>query len=78
MNVHLIQITHIIRYGLFVGLKLKAPLARVLKIDEVYGIYEGELRKNAHETFTALSLMINLSYKEKKFSEAEEYIELAK
>lgn len=48
------------------------------KIDEAYGIYEGELRKNAHETFTALSLMINLSYKEKKFSEAEEYIERAK
>ncbi len=48
------------------------------KIDEAYGIYEGELRKNAHETFTALSLMINLSYKEKKFSEAEEYIKRAK
>ncbi|MBU3217845.1 helix-turn-helix domain-containing protein (plasmid) [Clostridium estertheticum] len=48
------------------------------KIDEAYGIYEGELRKNAHETFGALSLMINLSYKEKKFSEAEEYIERAK
>lgn len=48
------------------------------KIDEAYGIYEGELRKKAHETFAALSLMINLSYKEKKFSEAEEYIERAK
>lgn len=48
------------------------------KIDEAYGIYEGELRKNAVETFTALSLMINLSYKEKKFSKAEEYIERAK
>lgn len=48
------------------------------KIDEAYGIYEGELRKNADETFTALSLMINLPYKEKKFSEAEEYIERAK
>lgn len=48
------------------------------KIDEAYGIYEGELRKNALETFGALSLMINLSYKEKKFSEAEEYIERAK
>ncbi|MBW9145187.1 helix-turn-helix domain-containing protein [Clostridium sp. CM027] len=48
------------------------------KIGEAYGIYEGELRKNAHETFGALSLMINLSYKEKKFSEAEEYIERAK
>lgn len=48
------------------------------KIDEAYGIYEGKLRENAHEAFTALSLMINLSYKEKKFSEAEEYIERAK
>ncbi len=48
------------------------------KIDEAYGIYEGILRKNAHETFGVLSLMINLSYKEKKFSEAEEYIERAK
>ncbi|MBW9170529.1 helix-turn-helix domain-containing protein [Clostridium estertheticum] len=48
------------------------------KIDEAYGIYEGELRKNAYEIFTTLYLMINMSYKEKKFSEAEEYIERAK
>lgn len=48
------------------------------KIDEAYGIWEGKLWKNAHETFTVLSLIIELLYKEKKFSEAEEYIERAK
>ncbi|MBZ9637772.1 helix-turn-helix domain-containing protein [Clostridium sp. FP1] len=48
------------------------------KIDEAYGAYEGILRKNAHETFAALSLIIQMLYKEKKFSEAEEYIERAK
>lgn len=48
------------------------------KIDEAYGIWESKLWKNAHETFTVLSLMIELLYKEKKFSEAEEYIERAK
>jgi transcriptional regulator with XRE-family HTH domain len=48
------------------------------KIDEAYGIYEGKLRKNAHETFAALAFIIQLLYKEKKFSEAEEYIERAK
>jgi putative transcriptional regulator len=48
------------------------------KIHEAYGIYEEKLRKNAHETFAALSFIIQLLYKEKKFSEAEEYIESAK
>lgn len=48
------------------------------KTDEVYGIYEGILWKNSNETFTALSLIIQLLYKEKKFTEAEEYIERAK
>ncbi len=48
------------------------------KMDEAYGIYEGKLRVNAHETFAALSFIINLLYKEKKFIEAEEYIERAK
>ncbi|WMJ79776.1 helix-turn-helix domain-containing protein [Clostridium sp. MB40-C1] len=48
------------------------------KIDEAYGIYEEKLRINAHETFAALSFIINLLYKEKKLIEAEEYIECAK
>ena len=48
------------------------------KIEEAYGIYEEKLRKNAYETFTVLSLIIEMLYKEKKFSEAEEYIERAK
>ncbi|GAA0075888.1 helix-turn-helix transcriptional regulator [Clostridium sp. CTA-5] len=48
------------------------------KIDEAYGIYEENLRKNAHKTFTDLSLIINMLYKEKKFIEAEKYIERAK
>lgn len=48
------------------------------KIDEAYGIYEDKLRKNAYETFTVLSLIISMLYKEKKISEAEEYIERAK
>lgn len=48
------------------------------EIDEAYGIYEGILRENAHKTFAALSFIIALLYKEKKFSEAEEYIERAK
>ncbi|WP_243108108.1 transcriptional regulator [Clostridium sp. JN-9] len=48
------------------------------KIDEAYGIYEENLWKNAHETFAVLSFIINLLYKEKKFSEAEEYIKCAK
>ncbi|MBZ9626130.1 helix-turn-helix domain-containing protein [Clostridium sp. FP2] len=48
------------------------------KTDEAYGAYEGILRENAHETFAALSLIIQMLYKEKKFSEAEEYIERAK
>lgn len=48
------------------------------KIDEAYGIYEDKLRKNAYETFTVLSLIIRMLYKEKKISEAEEYIERAK
>ncbi|MFT5875038.1 MAG: transcriptional regulator with XRE-family HTH domain [Clostridium sp.] len=48
------------------------------KIDEAYGAYEGILRKNAHETFATLSLIIALLYKENNFSEAEEYIERAK
>lgn len=46
--------------------------------DEAYGIYEEKLRNNAHETFAALSFIINLSYKENKFIEAEQYIERAK
>ncbi|EJO5349393.1 helix-turn-helix domain-containing protein [Clostridium botulinum] len=48
------------------------------KFDDAYGIYEEKLRNNAHETFAALSFIINLLYKEKKFIEAEEYIERAK
>jgi transcriptional regulator with XRE-family HTH domain len=48
------------------------------KNEEAYGVYEEKLRKNAYETFTAFSLIIHLLYKEKKFSEAEEYIERAK
>lgn len=48
------------------------------KNEEAYGVYEEKLRENAYETFTALSLIIHLLYKEKKFSEAEEYIERAK
>ncbi|MBW9173482.1 helix-turn-helix domain-containing protein [Clostridium estertheticum] len=48
------------------------------KIDEAYGAYEGILRKNAHETFGTLSLIIQMLFKEKKFSEAEEYIDRAK
>ncbi|MBU3156366.1 helix-turn-helix domain-containing protein [Clostridium estertheticum] len=48
------------------------------KIDEAYGAYEGILRKNAHETFATLVCIMLLLYKEKKFSEAEEYIERAK
>ncbi|MBU3186877.1 helix-turn-helix domain-containing protein [Clostridium estertheticum] len=48
------------------------------KIDEAYGAYEGILRKSAHETFTALSLIIRMLFKEKKFNEAEEYIDRAK
>ncbi|NSA20511.1 transcriptional regulator with XRE-family HTH domain [Clostridium saccharobutylicum] len=48
------------------------------KIHEAYGIYETKLRENGHETITVLSLIINQLYKEKKFSEAEEYIERAK
>jgi putative transcriptional regulator len=48
------------------------------KTDEAYGIWEGKLRENAHDTFTVLSFIIKLLYKEKKFSEAEEYIERAK
>ena len=48
------------------------------KIDEAYGIYEDKLKKNAFETFTVLSLIIRMLYKEKKISEAEEYIECAK
>ncbi|AQS11199.1 transcriptional repressor DicA [Clostridium saccharobutylicum] len=47
------------------------------KIHEAYGIYETKLRENGHETITVLSLIINQLYKEKKFSEAEEYIERA-
>lgn len=48
------------------------------EIDEAYGIYEEILWKNAHETFTVLSLIIKLLYEEKKFSEAEEYLDRAK
>jgi transcriptional regulator with XRE-family HTH domain len=48
------------------------------KIDEAYGIYEDKLRKNSQETFADLAFIIALLYKEKKFSEAEEYIERAK
>ncbi|MBU3171903.1 helix-turn-helix domain-containing protein [Clostridium estertheticum] len=59
-------------------ISLLAALARVLKIDEAYGVYEGILRKSAHETFTALSLIIQMLFKEKKFNEAEEYIDRAK
>ena len=48
------------------------------QIHEAYGVYEGKLKENAHETFAAFSLIIQLLYKEKKFSEAEEYIDRAK
>ena len=48
------------------------------KFNEAYGAYEGILRKNAHETFATLVCIMLLLYKEKKFSEAEEYIERAK
>ncbi|MGH4124718.1 MAG: helix-turn-helix domain-containing protein [Clostridium sp.] len=48
------------------------------KFDEAYGTYEGILLENSHETFATLSCIIALLYKEKKFSEAEEYIERAK
>lgn len=48
------------------------------KIDEAYSIWEGKLWKDAHDTLTALSFIIKLLYKEKRFSEAEEYVERAK
>lgn len=48
------------------------------KIDEVYGIYEGILLKNANETWSVLSLIIKMLCKENKFSEVEEYSERAK
>jgi putative transcriptional regulator len=48
------------------------------KIDEAYGIYEGILLKNAHETLAVLSFIIKLLCKENKFSKAEEYSERAK
>ncbi|MEW9095350.1 MAG: helix-turn-helix domain-containing protein [Clostridiaceae bacterium] len=48
------------------------------KIDEAYRVYESKLWENAHEAFATLSFIINLLYKEKKFSEAEEYVGHAK
>lgn len=48
------------------------------KIDEAYGVWESKLWKNAHDTVAALFFIIKLLYEEKKFSEAEEYIERAK
>ncbi len=48
------------------------------QVDKAYNIYEEKLRNNAHETFVTLSFIINLLYKEKKFSDAEEYLECAK
>lgn len=48
------------------------------KIDEAYGIYEEKLWKSAHEAFAVLSFIIDLSCKEKKFSEAEEYSKCGK
>ncbi|OOM15824.1 helix-turn-helix domain-containing protein [Clostridium saccharobutylicum] len=65
-----------------VGVDKKIQQALLLesseKIDEAHAIYEDKLRKNAHEIFTVLSLIIRLLYKENKLSEAEEYIERAK
>lgn len=48
------------------------------KIHEAYGIWESKLWEDAHDAFTAISFIIKLLFKEKKFSEAEEYIERAK
>jgi transcriptional regulator with XRE-family HTH domain len=47
-------------------------------IDEAYGIYEDKLWENAHETVTVLSFIIRLLCEEKKFTEAEEYLERVK
>lgn len=48
------------------------------KIDEAYVVWENKLWKNGHDTLTALSFIIKLLHKEKRFSEAEEYVERAK
>ncbi|MDG5853236.1 helix-turn-helix domain-containing protein [Clostridium beijerinckii] len=48
------------------------------KIDEAYVVWENKLWKNGHDTLTALSFIIKLLYKEKRFSEAEIYLERAK
>lgn len=46
--------------------------------DKAYSIYESKLWKASHEVFGTLSFIINLLYKEKKFDEAEEYVEFCK
>ena len=46
--------------------------------DKAYGIYEKKLWENSHQVFATLSFIINLLYKENKFSEAEEYVECGK
>lgn len=46
--------------------------------DKAYAIYESKLWKSSHEVFATLSFIINLLYKENKFSEAEEYVEFCK
>lgn len=51
---------------------------RLEKVEEAYGVYEDILRNDALEAFGALGFIINLLFKENKFSEAEEYIERGK
>lgn len=46
--------------------------------DKAYSIYEKKLWENSHQVFATLSFIINLLYKENKFSEAEEYVECGK
>lgn len=48
------------------------------KIDCAYNIWEKKIWENSQEIFTVLSFVIELLYKERKYSEAEEYIERAK
>ena len=48
------------------------------KIDCAYNIWEKKIWENSQEIFTVLSFVIELLYKERRYSEAEEYIERAK
>ena len=48
------------------------------EIDCAYNIWEKKIWENSQEIFTVLSFVIELLYKERKYSEAEEYIERAK